>query len=644
MSGYFFAALASAGIVAALVFILDLIFHWNDQVPVFKAMPESVWRSVSDFSAASSPASVPLSFPDDRLFTTLAVPLATLAFVLIGWALNGFISTLESEDDREWWARSGAYLMMFAVGWSVVHGVVLYAGTILHQIAAIVGGVAAPILGGLGFSRFTGSGMGKSGVQLDSKLKQLLARFALPLAAFFALLSLIVLMAWGNERVIAWLQTQIASIWSPQPEAIPWLDDRILRLAYIVFAALSGLMLVLGNWYFNVNTFSMHGLYRNRLMRAFLGSARGKRTPDPFTNFDVNDNTRMVDAPAVPGAPLHIVNATLNLVGGKNLAWQERKAESFTFSPLHCGSSRVGYQRTLTYAGERGPTLATTMAISGAAASPNMGYNSSALMTMLMTFFNVRLGWWLPNPGRSGSRVHQYSSPDRALPALRDEITGHTNDTDEWVYLSDGGHFENLGLYEMVWRRCQKIVVIDGSADPQFTMEDLGNAFRKIYIDLGIPIEPANSSAANIEPGMGESNRHCAVFSIRYECVHEKAPNGTLVYIKSSLCSKLPDDVKQFAVQHTAFPHDPTFNQFFREAQFESYRRLGSHVIQHIMDPTNPHSGPPEKKTLDEFIQAARDYAADPPPQHPPAAFTTRLHQMTEFLESGKARFTIRTT
>jgi hypothetical protein len=245
LSGYLFAALASAGIATGLMFVLYSLVHWNERVFLFKPLPEPFWwSSESLFRAASSPATVPFGFPADRLFTTIAVPWATLAFVLIGWALNGFISSLESEDDREWWARSGAYLMMFAAGWAVVHGVVLYAGPILHQIAAVVGGIVGPILGGLGFSRFTGSGMAKSGVQLDGKLKQLLGRFALPLAAFVALVSLIVLMAWGNENVISWLRGRhVSAAW-----------------AYLGYAGASLVMLTLGNWYFNVNTFSMHGL------------------------------------------------------------------------------------------------------------------------------------------------------------------------------------------------------------------------------------------------------------------------------------------------------------------------------------------------------------------------------------------------
>ncbi len=161
--------------------------------------------------------------------------------------------------------------------------------------------------------------------------------------------------------------------------------------------------------------------------------------------------------------PLHVVSAALNLVAGNNLAWQERKAETFTFSPLHSGSYRLGYRPTVEYGGDTGVTLGTAMTISGAAASPNMGYHTSAPLAFLMTLFNVRLGWWLGNPGVSGKWTFRRNSPRNALMPLIAESLGKTNDTYSYVYLSDGGHFENLGLYEMVLRRVHYIVVSDAS-------------------------------------------------------------------------------------------------------------------------------------------------------------------------------------
>ena len=109
--------------------------------------------------------------------------------------------------------------------------------------------------------------------------------------------------------------------------------------------------------------------------------------------------------------PYPIINCALNLVGGGELAWQQRKAASFVFTPKYCGydfpdrppgycSNGPGDQvKPPAYASSRGPlTLATAMAISGAAASPNMGYHTSPAAAFLMTLFNVRLGWWIGNP------------------------------------------------------------------------------------------------------------------------------------------------------------------------------------------------------------------------------------------------------
>src|SRR5262249_50908535 len=197
------------------------------------------------------------------------------------------------------------------------------------------------------------------------------------------------------------------------------------------------------------------------------------------------------------------------------------KAESFTATTLHAGSCRVGYQPTEGYGDGRRPAprsggmdLGTAITISGAAASPNMGYNSSPIVTMLMALFNARLGSWLPNPGPQGRRLWRLSSPLWAVTPWVHEAFGLTTDTSHWVYLSDGGHFENLGVYEMVLRRCHCIVVVDAGADPNYTLEDLGNVVRKARVDFGIPIDFPDG--VRIHARADPRNAHCAVGRIDY--------------------------------------------------------------------------------------------------------------------------------
>jgi hypothetical protein len=322
--------------------------------------------------------------------------------------------------------------------------------------------------------------------------------------------------------------------------------------------------------------------------------------------------------------PLHLINTTVNLVGGSNLAWRQRKAEGFTISPLHCGGWRLGYVNTKHYGRNGGLSLNTAMAISGAAFNPNMGYHSSPLVTLLMTLFNVRLGWWLPNPryrmswldaklsdapeqpiydgsktsSKSASRTVQElpplpndflqkKAPRLALGPLVREAFGGTNDEGAFVELTDGGHFENLGLYEMVMRRTRWIVVIDASADPACQLEDLGNAMRKVEIDLGVPIV-FDRGGLRMLPGVNPDNLYCGLAEIHYEVVDpvDSAQRGYLLYVKAGLNGKEPPDITQYARTHKPFPHESTANQFFNEAQFESYRHLGHHTIHTILSAT----------------------------------------------------------
>jgi len=289
-----------------------------------------------------------------------------------------------------------------------------------------------------------------------------------------------------------------------------------------------------------------------------------------------------------PRTPMHVVNTCLNLTGGEKLAWQQRKAESFTISPLHCGSLYLGYRDAREYGGDDGISLGTAVTISGAAASPNQGYHSSMPLAFILTLLNVRLGSWLGNPGLAGESTYKMSNPRSNLETLAHELAGDTNDQCSWIYLSDGGHFENLALYEMVLRRCRYIVLTDGGCDPKFTFEDLGNAIRKIRTDLGVPID---IESVDMVPraGPGEPLRngsYVTTATIRYSAVDGNGPesDGTLVYLKPSVYDEkfFPRDVYNYAQESPTFPHETTADQFFSESQFESYRALGRHVVDVI--------------------------------------------------------------
>jgi hypothetical protein len=325
-----------------------------------------------------------------------------------------------------------------------------------------------------------------------------------------------------------------------------------------------------------------------------------------------------LELPPPPYKLLHVVGMALNLVGGKRLAWQQRRAESFTVSPLHCGSLFRGYRRTRTYGGVDGISLGTAITISGAAVSSNMGYHSSsAAVTFVLTLFNARLGWWLGNPGAAGSKRHRFSRtappyrqafPKLSLGPLVMEGFGLTDDRSKYVLLSDGGHFDNLGLYEMVLRRCRFIVVVDGGQDENATFDDLGTAVRKIRIDLGVDIEFVNpvaiykKGAPEIEKKNG---RYAAMATIHYPD-GDGTNRGVLLYIKPGILGDEPRDVLQYSKANPTFPHQTTADQLFDESQFESYRKLGEHIADTLC---GPGAG---AMSLSEFARAARGNDAMP--------------------------------
>ncbi|MBB3181811.1 patatin-like phospholipase family protein [Variovorax sp. Sphag1AA] len=361
----------------------------------------------------------------------------------------------------------------------------------------------------------------------------------------------------------------------------------------------------------DVNKFSLHNMYKNRLIRCYLGASRqGKRRAHPFTGFDEKDDiglTKLDEVPVPwadarpPVRPFHLVNAAINITQGRHLAWQERKAASFTFSPLHCGftlgpsvgdakdaallsSSDVkvgGYRSSEFWAAtreERGRfSLGMAMATSGAAVSPLSGMHSTPAIGFLATLFNLRLGRWSPNPLARGDGWRQ-SSPRFGLYYLLSELFGYATETSNYIYLSDGGHFDNTGVYELVRRRCSTILVVDAGADLARGFDDLANMVRKCRVDFGVDIDfKFDKLGTSNEPA--SPSKGYVVGDITYP---GRAEKGKLVVIKPTLIklSALGVDLYSYSRGSSAFPQQTTVDQFFSESQFESYRALGERIAK----------------------------------------------------------------
>ena len=531
-------------------------------------------------------------------FVALGLPMMLLGFAFAGALFIGLTSRALKDEDREWFSRAGAWLTLFILLWAGSSSLVLLAPEYLlmpeytsagrrwiQSALAVLGALSGWASAAAGFSS---KSKARKDDQADEEQPTYISwavKLAPPafVALFFVGLSLatnIVLSKTGLVRTTWWKYPQLV-------ESAPLWATGIVAVGFLALSFISA-------YYININFFSIHAMYRDRLIRAYLGASNAKRNASPFTGFAENDDIRMRDI-NTDYKPFHILNLTLNLVAGERLAWQQRKAASFTVSPLHCGNADLGYRPSAEYTD--GIKLGTAMAISGAAASPKMGYHSSPVVGFIMTLFNARLGGWLGNPGVPGEKTWRFRGPRSATGSLIKEAFGLTTNRSKYVYLSDGGHFENLGLYEMLARRCKYILVLDSGADPCFGYEDLGNALRKIRIDMNIPIEFEEALAAPLRV----CQKRCAVARIDYSAVDVDCEPGYLVYVKPMFLGTEPPDVQSYHTTHPTFPHETTADQWFNESQTESYRMLGMHTMDEICRNL-------KGTTLDHVRKAAEDY------------------------------------
>jgi hypothetical protein len=234
--------------------------------------------------------------------------------------------------------------------------------------------------------------------------------------------------------------------------------------------------------------------------------------------------------------------------------------------------------------------LATAMAVSGAAASSNMGANSIKALTPTLAILNVRLGYWMDNPRHVVEDGRQSSLMDQAY--FLQEMFGLMREDAGRIYLTDGGHIENLGIYELLRRRCRLIIAVDAEADPDMSFGSLVALQRYARIDMGILInlpwaEIRDGSLAaskeiaksgGLPPQAAPHGPHCSIGEI----VYPGNRKGILIYVKSSITGDENDYIVDYKRRFPKFPHETTADQLFSEEQFEVYRALGFHAVSEM--------------------------------------------------------------
>jgi hypothetical protein len=355
------------------------------------------------------------------------------------------------------------------------------------------------------------------------------------------------------------LGTQSIDHTSPFSNPLRYVNgSALLAILTAIFGAVAMFLL-------NVNLTSPHRLYRDQLARTFIQSSESNSVPIPLYTINPDDS-----------APYHLINATANLPSSTSVVLRERKSDFFVFSKYWCGAPSIDYCETPKWQTDGTPLdLATALAVSGAAASPHMGLGSISSLTALLAFLNVRLGYWILRP----ERKHLFRTP--GFLRLAQEMTGIAMSEEQvWINLSDGGHIENMGIYELLRRRCKFIISIDGESDPQSTFHGHLTLVRHAQIDFGIRIEPY---LTELRPDITSkfSQAHTMLCRVHYPAVGDQpGGHGLLLYMKLSVTGNEAEIIKRYRSVHPEFPHQTTLDQFFDEEQFEVYRQLGVHVAE----------------------------------------------------------------
>ena len=592
-----------------------------------------------------------------------------LVVVTIGWALVRSTRNYQSkiEAPSSWTNTFGVFVLVVSLiafielqpialkglfeqqGGGFVEGLFKWLSERINAIVAFLAPIAAIIA-------FLGRKLGeflkssKESFSLSTQIAGYAAKAAIYLAAVAVPVVLwavyLNLSYWGicitgkESCAPAWLAALAAGLFDVQPAAN----------LYLLIAAL----LLILTLFMRPNANSLHPLYRDRLGKAFLFQ------PQDVLKSDVGLNRLNERLSWLSGhyGPYHLINTALNIQNSKVANKRGRNADFFLLSRSFVGSETTGYVATAKIEDlARGFDLATAMSVSGAAAASNMGSQSIKPLTPTLAILNIRLGYWLRNPnwfrqmdgngaarnsthfGRALGKLNVFSLRERNALAnfyFLAEMFGKLNEHRKSVYLTDGGHVENLGIYELLKRRCRIIIAVDAEADPELAFGSFNTLVRYARIDLGVEIELpwGEITAASRKTGKsidenGDAEKmngpHCAIGRISYPTHENGAVTcrvGVLIYIKASLTGDENDYVFHYKRRYSRFPHETTVDQMFSEEQFEAYRALGYHAAHGLFDRRDDFA----KLDTNEFPDAMRDVKLldDLFPRRPGAA--PRLH------------------
>ncbi len=417
--------------------------------------------------------------------------------------------------------------------------------------------------------------------------------------------------------VLLWLMAfdKLLFVENASREIYVWSD---LGVAVVVFIALLGYAWFTRHDFGFLNLSSLHNFYRARITRGFLGAANGWRftgggqgtTVPPLRALDAvvreaddevkplhvisvhgRDDVPMAQyEPQRHGGPVHLVNVCVNQTSDPRggLFNQDRRGLPMELGPqAHVRVNGSAWRR----AQDAGAlTLGRWTAISGAAFAPGLGALTRGGVAALCTLAGLRLGYWWPSHHLAGPGAVPARKEGKSSGLLRELVGNFCAERNGAWYLSDGGHYENTAALALLAERASLIVLADCGADPRYHFEDVENLVRKARIDYEAEIDFLRPKAGQADAAFAcfgslddlasPASQAClALARVRYSGVEQ---HGYLVLVKPNLSSGMTADLVNFKRDHPDFPQETTTDQFFGEAQWESYFKLGRIIGGHL--------------------------------------------------------------